>query len=336
MFIRCIALRYPKASFTICTSSQYASPFEKLPNIKNLGSARRTIDRIYNKIAGKQIFKRHLEMTANATMHIGGSIFIEPDHFTMPKEYHSNPNLFVIGCNFGPYHTEMYRHFVFAKLQKAKDVCFRDRYSYDVFSEIEHVRVAPDVLFGYREYPAVQEGCGVGISVINLDKRSDVKHMADTYYDVLAKIVDDCSQKKIPVKLFSFCTDEGDLQAIEEVMNRSETKNAQVCAYEGDIAAILAQINACEYIIASRFHAMIIGWCLSKKVFPVVYSDKQVHVMEDMAYQESYWDLRKETGFTAIELLEHLHTIHSVDTRKYQLLSCHQFDGLDEYFKNTV
>ena len=100
MFVRCIAQRYPNVSFRICTSSGYAQPFKNLPNIRNAGSLGRFIDRACNKIAGTQIFRQHLEMTADAAVHIGGSVFIEPSHFIAPKTYASHSNLFIIGCNF--------------------------------------------------------------------------------------------------------------------------------------------------------------------------------------------------------------------------------------------
>lgn len=334
MFVRCIAKRYPQVSFRICTSSAYARPFEKLTNIGNLGYWGRLVDRVCKKITDIEICKRYLEQTAKATVHIGGSVFIEPDHFSVPKNYYSNPNLYMIGCNFGPYKTDTYRDFIYSRLQKARDVCFRDKYSYEMFSSLAHVRVAPDVLLGYPDYPKAQVGYGVGISVISLDERQDLKHVADTYYSVIAQVVDAFVQMKIPVKLFSFCTDEGDSKAIEHILEQSKTKEAEICTYDGDIDAILDQINECEYIIATRFHAMIIGWCLSKKVLPVVYSDKQIHVMDDMEYRKPYWDLRIQNEYNYSELMEDMYTAHSHDVKKYQSHSLCQFKRLDKYFSD--
>ena len=331
MFVRCIAERYPATSFKICTSSVYAQPFENLPNISNLSWICRFIDRVCNRMVGAEICKKQLEKSADATVHIGGSIFIEPDNFVPPQAYLSNSNLFMIGCNFGPYKTEAYRDFIFSRLQKANDVCFRDKYSYDVFSSIPHARVAPDVLFGYPHYPVPQSGCGVGISVISPDVRPELKHIADTYYSVVAQTIDLYAQSAVPVTLFSFCADEGDTQAIHEIKTRCVTDKFEICKYDGDIDVFLRNINACEYIIASRFHAMIIGWCLGKKVFPIVYSDKQLHVMEDVQYSGACWDLRKADAYTANKLIDSVYASQSFPVDEFTSESQRQFKMTDKF-----
>ena len=336
MFVRYIAERYPKVMFRICTSWVYAQPFKRLGNVRNLSCLSRAADKICNRITGKKICKQRLEQITSATVHVGGSIFIEPDNFIVPQECFSNPNLFIIGCNFGPYKTETYYDFVLSRLQKARDVCFRDSYSYNTFSSIDHVRLAPDILFGYPKYPTLQSGYGVGISVISLSNRKDLKRSADIYYRAIAQVVDCCARKQIPVKLFSFCKDEGDLKAIEEVMRRSETKTAEICEYDGDVDSMLDEINACECIIASRFHAMIIGWCLCKKVFPVVYSDKQLYVMGDVGFVGPYWDLRETRRYMASELLANVLNsppITCIEDCKKQ--SETQFRELDAYLNLT-
>lgn len=326
LFVRCLAERYPHVSFKICTYPAFAQVFARFPNIRNIGKAGLFIDRASNKITGKHIYRMQMEKSAPAVVHIGGSIFIEPYQFSL-----LNPNTFVIGCSFGPYKTEAYRSAVFSELERAKDVCFRDRYSYEMFSSLDHVRMAPDVLFGYPGYPAVQKGCGVGISVMSIDKRPELRHVADKYYNEIAQTLDECARRQIPVKLFSFCEAEGDAEAIREIMARSKTKRAEVCEYDGDMDAILEQLNECEYIVASRFHAMVIGWCLSKKVFPVVYSNKQLNVMQDVGYRGSYWDLKNTEADSELCLMEHIMAACTVDVKEYQQHAQQQFEVLDRY-----
>ena len=336
MFVRCIAERYPTTSFQIYTSSAYAQPFQRISNITNFCRVGRFIDRVCNKTIGKQIGKRCLERNADATVHIGGSIFIEPEHFVPPREYYSNPNLYIIGCNYGPSKTEAYYDYIWTRLQKAQDVCFRDGYSYGMFSSLKHVRVAPDVLFGYPDYPAPKKGHGVGISVISLDERPGLKHMADAYYRSIAQVIDQCAQRDVSVKLFGFCSDEGDRTAIEHIKNRCKTGKFEICEYDGNIDGMLDDINACEYMIASRFHAMIIGWCLSKKVFPVVYSDKQLHVMDDVGYTGDYWDLREKKEYTAESIICNIHEAVTFRVDEYKRQSKLHFNKLDDYLKNSV
>lgn len=335
MFIRCISKRYENISFKIATSSNYAQPFESLHNIDNLCCIGRFIDKVTNKIIGKQICKTHREKRANATVHIGGSIFIEPNDFVPPNNLFSNPNLFILGCNFGPHKTTAYHDYIYKRLENATDVCFRDRYSYNEFLELENVRFAPDILFGYVDYPAPVKGEGVGISVINLDERPDLKSMADTYYSVVANTIDNFVQMGIPVKLFSFCEAEGDEKAIQKIVDRCKTKKAEVFNYSGDIDLMLKEINSYEYIVASRFHAMVIGWCLSKKVFPLVYSDKQLNVMTDVNYLGSYLDLRKLQCYKFDNLAEQILGSRATDVKKYGILSDHHFEKLDRFLREN-
>lgn len=331
LFVRYVVERYPQVSFKISADSPFARPFTHFPNIRNLGKPGQLIDKVCNKIIGKQICRQQMEKSARAVVRIGGSVFIEPIPFSPPKRYFVHPNTFMIGCNFGPYKTEAYRKFIISRLEKSKDVCFRDRYSYEMFSFLDNVRVAPDVLFGYPGYPAVQKGCGVGISVMSIDKRPELRHVADKYYNEIAQTLDECARRQIPVKLFSFCEAEGDAEAIREIMARSKTKRAEVCEYDGDMDAILEQLNECEYIVATRFHAMVIGWCLSKKVFPVVYSNKQLNVMQDIGYRGSLWDLKKTEADSDICLMEHIMAARPIDAKDLQQRAQQQFEMLDRY-----
>ena len=332
MFVRCITERYPNSIFKIAAHPKYSQHFKNLSNIKSFSYLEYLIDTFTNKIFKKNTYRQWVEESADATVHIGGSIFIEPAKFIPPQNYYSNPKIFFIGCNFGPYKTNEYKEFTFLRLQKAEDVCFRDKYSYDMFSDLDNVRVAPDVLFGYKGYPTPKTGYGIGISVIDLENRSDLKHMADEYYNVIAQIVDDCVFKGIPVKLISFCEDEGDKKAIQEITNRCKTNRAEICEYNGDIDAILDEINECEYVVASRFHAMIIGWCLSKKVFPIIYSDKQTNVIDDVGYFGAKWDLRKEV-YTADKLFKDTTSSNNHNIERFIKEADSQFEALDDYLK---
>lgn len=326
LFVRCVAERYPHVMFRIFAFPASAQPFAHLPNIRNIGKVWHFIDRACNKFTGKHICKLQMEKSAPAVVHIGGSILLNPHCFSL-----LNPNTFVIGCNFSPYKTEADYRMIFSKLEKAKDVCFRDRYSYEMFSSLNHARMAPDVLFGYPGYPAFKKGCGVGISVISVDNRPELKHIADKYYNEIAQTIDKCAQMQIPVKLFSFCEAEGDSKAIRDIMARSKTKCAEICKYDGDMDATLEQLNECEYIVATRFHAMVIGWCLSKKVFPVVYSDKQLNVMQDIGYRGSWWDLRKPEADSDVRLMEQIMAACAVDVKDCQQHAQQQFEALDRY-----
>ncbi|KIR02076.1 putative transferase [Lachnospiraceae bacterium TWA4] len=56
--------------------------------------------------------------------------------------------MYILGANFGPYYTEEYLKAMAKVFEKAEDVCFREKYSYQLFQN-NRVRYAPDILFTY-------------------------------------------------------------------------------------------------------------------------------------------------------------------------------------------
>ncbi len=306
MFVETVLRRYPNVRFRA-----YARPID-LPKLKEeanlrlVPSWRRFVDRVLIKLRGKKPATNGYEKRADATVHIGGSIFIEPTNFKKPARFYYPENMFYIGCNFGPCRTAAYHDFIETRLKKATDVCFRDTASRDEFAHLETVRQAPDVLFGYAGYPERKKGNGIGISVIDMTERPELKDAAQDYETAVAAFIDECKKRDIPVTLFGFCGEEGDTKAIDRILARSASKAADRCEYQGDIAAFLERFNACEYILATRFHAMVIGWALGKNVLPVIYSHKQTTVIRDAGYDGVMWDVKRSAHYDAHTLLTHL------------------------------
>ena len=109
----------------------------------------------------------------------------------------------------------------------------------------------------------------------------------------MAQVCSNLMEMGIPVKLFSFCEAENDEKAIDEILNRVENPGAieKIC-YSGDVEGFLQQLNACRYLMAGRFHAMILGFAMGKRVLPMIYSIKQANVLKDCGFEGEVWDLR--------------------------------------------
>src|SRR5699024_6862778 len=58
--------------------------------------------------------------------------------------------------------------------------------------------------------------------------------------------------------------------------------------YDGHIEQSLEIINGSSGMIATRFHSMILGWIFNKPVFPFVYSNKTLNVLNDLDYEGYY------------------------------------------------
>ena len=294
MFVRTLVRRYPDLVFSCNVPPVYNQAFRMESNLRMPGNVLFFVLRLLNKlkILPQEKYKRIAACTNELVIRIGGSIFVEsPTAKKKPRKlYHKNE--FIIGANFGPYQTEFFAEEGKKFFSKCVDVCFREKFSYDLFKKLENVRIAPDVLFGYPAYPMQKQGNGVGISLISMNERPQLQAYAEEYYATMAKVCDQLIEQGTPVTLFSFCTAEQDMEAVAEVLAKvHHADRIGVREYSGNIDEMLGWMNKCETIIATRFHAMILGWSMGKKVVPVIYSTKLLNVINDLAYPGFKWNL---------------------------------------------
>ena len=62
---------------------------------------------------------------------------------------------------------------------------------------------------------------------------------------------------------------------------------------------ILELIAESEYMVATRFHAMILGLGAGKKVLPLIYHIKLRNVLADLSFRSTYYDIRQLPADTA-------------------------------------
>jgi colanic acid/amylovoran biosynthesis protein len=239
-------------------------------------------------------FKRKCD----AMVYIGGSIFIEnKDMFDIKmdiEQTYTDIDYYILGCNFGPYKSQEFFEKYRVVFKNAQDVCFRDRNSYELFSENPKVRVESDIVFNLdaNEIQAEQEK-KILVSVINVDKRDYIPDKK-SYYKKIAEICEQYLNKDYKVELMSFCKTEGDEHAIHKVLKNIKNKNrkkVKVYKYRGNINEALKRIKSSEIIIATRFHAMILGFLFEKKVMPISYSNKTVNNLKDFNYKGMIADI---------------------------------------------
>lgn len=87
------------------------------------------------------------------------------------------------------------------------------------------------------------------------------------------------------IELLSFCCMEGDEEAIKELIEKldpEEKKKVGASGYKGNLDECIQKIAESEIVIATRFHAVILGWLFGKKVFPIIYNQKTKKVLNDM------------------------------------------------------
>lgn len=344
LFIETIVDRYPDIQFYFWTDNKNRKVFLEQRNLKIVDKNSVKL-KLLNKIRSSLVarYKAGIQKKCDAQVYIGGSIFMEyptwKDIVSWWDYQSRQSSFFVIGANFGPYHTEEYRDSMNKVYTQLEDICFRDTYSKKLFNDNDNVRQAPDILFSYQ-MPKMQENKKqIFISVISYkDKElnTDFNQMKnEEYIDKMVQIVNGFTEQEYKVMLASFCCEEGDLDAAEEIKNKAEQKhNIKIFDYNGtNRKQLLEEMSSSVYIIAARFHGTILGLAAGKSVFPIIYSDKTKYVLEDIGFQGKFADLRNPDSLCFDNVKENLNNEYKIDTKQFSEEAEKHFEKLDKFLK---
>lgn len=305
LFIRSITERYPNTRFYMFSSPQNKAVFSSLKNLKIINEnscLSRLLKRIRSSFAAR--YKHALQKRCDAVVYIGGSIFIEYDSWRNILnwwEYTAKSfPLYVLGANFGPYKTEEYKNRLGDILCNTRDICFRDKYSFGLFSDCGKARYAPDILFSTDFPECAPNQKQIFVSVIDCSKRTDglfpLSEFDTDYKARLVSVLSEFLSEGYELILSSFCSHEGDENAVNdltEALKPVHHGKLSVLNYNGtNHELILKAIKKSRLIIATRFHAAILGLASGRAVFPIVYSDKTVNALHDIGFSGNIADLR--------------------------------------------
>ena len=197
---------------------------------------------------------------------------------------------FILSANFGPFYTKRYVNSYRRFFDRyCTDVCFRDRYSAGLFSNVESVRSAPDVLFT-ADLPQTGKCRRAFFSVVDLnntEKFAGIAGRRDAYEQWISRSIDECAADGYEIVLASFSAPEGDNKAVDRLATAARERGVAVrtVAYTDNMDEVLRELAASEIVIGTRFHATILGLVAGARVLPVMYSDKTKHVLTDMDFK---------------------------------------------------
>ncbi|MBR5472530.1 MAG: polysaccharide pyruvyl transferase family protein, partial [Clostridia bacterium] len=345
LFFEKLLERYPNTMFLVYCFGYYRPFFEKYNNVKFYAyddPLVLKIRQIGDKFKITDLFELLLLKRSSATVHIGGSIYqqigdYELDYKLRLRRKQRGKPFYSISCNFGAYKTEEFKNKWGKQFKKFKDVCFRDKYSYELFSKLKGVRNAPDLLFSYKYKKQETLPESVAISVFNpfASHRSHSQEVCQAYLDALAKTVCDLVKDEKKVSLLGFCTFEGDGEFIEKLLNvlPDNTRDAvKVVNYSFDSKdEVLNELAVAEYIIGTRLHSCILGLVMGKKVLPIAYNQKIHYILGDISYDQPIVELDdivnyKDNGFADV-----LKTLKSFDVSEHTNSDNLQFAKLDKF-----
>lgn len=256
----------------------------------------------------------------DAYVYIGGSIFMEGNTTLCPKfiEFirkckEQNRPFYYISSNYGPYKTEEFLELSKEAFSLSEDICFRDKYSYNLFKDLRTVRYAPDYAFSYKSNEKTKIKDSIGISVINIRRKNNLREKQEEYVKCLISNIKKYISNGNKVYLYSFCKYEEDEVTINEILKEfNDNENVIAVRYEGNIDKFLDIYSKMEYMICGRFHAMILSCVFKQKIFITSYSDKINNVVKDLELELPIINFSEIETSTNIEKREFV----SVDTEK--------------------
>ena len=345
MFFDMLFRRYPDVMFYILFEPDYAEFFSHYPNVRFYESTRPLVAKINalgRKLHKDNFFERLLIRLCDGAMHIGGAIYQQTGNWQLDFDIRKERKLFgrkffAISNNFGPYSTDAYRDMWAKEFKKWTDICFRDEYSYKLFRDIPTVRYAPDLLFGYPiEQKETEKKVTVSLIDAFLDGRPFDKSTAEAYENTLTEMIKRFVSDGYRVSLLSFCEFEQDAVAADRIMSalpEETAKSVKSVVYRQSVGEAVGEIETSEYVIASRFHAMVLSYIAGKKVLPLCYSKKTSNVLTDLNLSDSPIMLEDISNFTADEIISRANAI--TEERKNELceMSKQQFAGFDKFVK---
>lgn len=298
LFIHLLCSRYAETEFYLYAPKKYKQTFAHLPNLHIIASddlSKRMLQPFFRN--DKRIAKH-----CDIVVYIGGSLFIENSHWEKTAHHiesliDSEQPFFILGANFGPFRNGDFYVAYENIFKRCIDVSFRDDYSLKLFRHLPNVRQAADIVFGLERKRTNHTNNGtIVISVIYPSIRKSLASEDEAYFDAIKNIAIDCIENGHSILFMSFCQKENDDKAMTKILTlipSNYKKYIRSYFYHLNIAEALSEIANAKAVIATRFHAMVLGWVYEKPVFPIVYSDKMKTVMDDSGFHGAYCYLSK-------------------------------------------
>lgn len=272
LFVDILTERYPDTEF-VAVSHFYKS---------ESGHMKVYNDRLLSKIFSPKTLQRICSKKCEIVISIGGSMYIEgiSEESAVPE---LGKKFYIIGANFGPYRSREYVEKHRNIFTRAEDVCFREDFSYQLFREITNVRKAPDIVFSCKSLP---DRCSkkhrVVMSVI--DCREELEVFRERYHLKMAEMAEEFVHRGYEVCFMSFCQVQGDERAVNRIRELCKV-NTEMYFYRGNRREALQILSDCEIVVGTRFHANVLGFLFHKIVFPIIYSEKTSHMLNDLGFQ---------------------------------------------------
>lgn len=209
------------------------------------------------------------------------------------RKFRPKMKIAIIGSNFGPFETEQWRNKVESSLKLADDVCFRDKASYQTFSNLPNIRWGNDIVMHLSHESRKEKERSICVNIRSVEKWPSLKPYKEKYLNTVKSLIIYYQEKGYSIKLISFCDEYGDNLITKELYELLEEKNnVEVLYYRGNLEKVLNTISRSEIMIGTRFHAIILGMVFNLKVLPISYSVKTENMLKTYNVWNEVYDFR--------------------------------------------
>lgn len=258
-------------------------------------------------------------------------------NFETSSDYQHRAGDFIIGANIGPIYHDDFVAGVEKEISKLKHICLRDYASYMLLENRSNVHYAPDVLF-LTEISTVAYNDiyrdKVLLSVVDVEPKPVSEKAKAAYYQLIEETIRSYGAENCC--LVSFCKKEGDSRAVDRVLTCFEETDRQKILrleYDENTQEILEAFKSCRYVIATRFHSMILAAVFGKKFFPVSYNCKIENYLNDLQFSGNYTTLSGIADFPPESVVQNENMEDLYESTDHFRYAENQFLILKKYLK---
>lgn len=340
LFVHVLANSFPDTEFVLnYYGNEYDDFLKQYHNVKK--SDYPSIFKVLNRLKIHDYIndEKRLSKDYDALIFLGGSIFREEEYWREVYEgrkklvnafVDKKKPVFILGANFGPYHTEEFYNAYKELFEKCQDICFREYYSYNLFKDYKNVRCEKDIIFQLEAPELRAKKDKVVYSIIDPKHKDGLKKYEEEYIQFVENLIIDNQKNGYENELISFCAAEGDLEIGKKIQENlfSKNINIKIYNYNGNIDEVIKKIQESKLIVASRFHANILGLILKTNILPLIYSSKTENVLKDINFDGKIVDIKdcSKEKIDNSKILQQQQHIQEFD--KVIESAQRQFDGL--------
>ena len=106
------------------------------------------------------------------------------------------------------------------------------------------------------------------------------------------------------------------------------------CVYAGDPAETLKLFAGACYVVASRFHSMVLAMAYDKPVFPISYNCKTINYLNDLNFKGKLAKLEQLAETSVDDVLYNYNNNIITDCSMHKAHSSEQFSGVRTFLNS--